>query len=167
MQDLLQRHIAVVRLNDLSLGLNSADDSSYLCQLLFRHLCRFVEQDNITELYLLRYQRSQVLFFIHDLGAVSVAQLLHELVSQTQCIHHRADAIQLGNAIGGKLRYHLRIRHDSLCYRCRFADSRCFYHDIVKSRLTAFALTHTDQIMQLSHQIHLQRTAYTAVLKSH
>ena len=61
MNQLIKRHVAIVALNDVGLGLNSSHNLTHLGQLLLADFRNLVQQNHITELYLLDNQVLNVL----------------------------------------------------------------------------------------------------------
>ena len=57
------------------------------------------------------------------------------------------------------MRSHAWDRAYSLCYRCRFTDAAGLYYDVVKA-------LQGDDVIQLLHEVHLERAADAAVLQS-
>ena len=106
MQYFLKRHVAEIGFYDLCGRLNSANNGFYVCEFLFAHFCRLVQQNNIAELDLLGYQRSQVFF----LGHVSQFVAVSEFVTQAQSVHYRANAVEHRKTVLSKLRNHLGVR---------------------------------------------------------
>ena len=81
-----------------------------------------------------------------------------ELIADAEGIYDGADTVQNRQAVGSELRHHLRVGAECLRDRCGFTDSRCLDDDVVERFLRA-------QVMELGHQIHLERAADTAVLE--
>ena len=64
-EQFVEVHVAVVRLDDLRLRLDSPNDGLDMRQLVGCNLCGFVEQNEIAELDLLDNQRLQIFLFRH------------------------------------------------------------------------------------------------------
>ena len=151
---LLYIYITVVAFYYLCLRLKR---TQYLLRPLQFALCNLrslVQKNDIAEFYLLNHK---ILYII--LRDVLLQEILSafKLVAQTQRIHHADNTVQPCNAVAHIFRPHLRHSAYSLCYWHRLAYSRRLDDDIVK-------LLHLHQVLQLLHQIHLKRTAYTSVL---
>ncbi len=87
----VERHVAIVALYDVGLGLNLAQYGLDACQFVGRHLRSLVEQNLRAELHLLYYETGEVVvaYFV----ACKVVAT-GKLVAQTQCIHHGYDAVE-------------------------------------------------------------------------
>lgn len=83
-----------------------------------------------------------------------------EFVLQPQGIHHGHDAVEPRISLCRHLGSHLRDGTDGLCDGCRFADAAGLYHDIVEA-------VERDDVLQLLHEVHLQRAADATVLQGH
>ena len=155
--ELLQRHVAVVALNDFGLGLQGADNLVHLRQLVLRHLRCLVEQDDVAELYLLYDQVLNVL--VVDVLPEQAAATA-KLVAHAQCVDHGDDAVELQHAVGGVLLSQVGNVDNGLRNRSWLADAAGLDDDIVKA-------AHGHDVLQLLHQVHLQRAADAAVLQCH
>ena len=104
-QDLLERHIAIVCLNDLCLWLNGSYDLAYAAKLRGTHLCGFVQQDDVAELYLLNHQVLDVLL----LDVVAHQQVTAaKLVLHAKGIDDSHDAIDDRHSVVDILKSHRR-----------------------------------------------------------
>ena len=83
-----------------------------------------------------------------------------KLITHAQCINHRHNAIQLQIAVLDILWSQRWNAHNGLGYRTGFANATGLNDDIVET-------VHGQYLLQLFHEVHLQRTADTAILKSH
>ena len=156
-QNQIQIHIAIVALNDFSLRLQSLHNLFQTIQFGARNFRCLVQQYNITELDLLNHQIFKVIFF-NILTKQLVAAC--KLALHTQSIHHRHHTVQTRHSILGVRTTHRRNRADSLGNRIGFTDAAGLNDNVVKAFLT-------DNIGQLLHQVHFQRTANTTILQSH
>ena len=156
-QQLLQVHIAVVGLDDLSGGLDGANNGFNTRQFLFAHLCCFIKQHDITEFYLLDNECSEV-FFLRHIVRQRVASI--ELIADTEGIHDGTDTVEHRQSVLCETGYHLGIRTERLRDRCRFTDSGGLDNDVVEGLLRT-------EVMQLLDEVHLQRAADTSVLQRH
>ena len=157
-KDLVKLHIAVVALIDLGLRLDSFDDGFKMLQIIGRDHISLIEQDNVTELNLLDDETLEVvLAHVRFLQGIAKA----ELIAHAERIDNSHDGIKTRHSVlHDLLRDHLRISRDGLGDRCRLADTRGLNDDIVELLLI-------DDIVELLHEIHLQRAADATVLKSY
>ena len=155
--NLVQVHVAIITLYDLCFRLNGADNLAHLGQFLLADLRSLVQQDDVAELYLLDDQVLNVLLvnvLTHQVVAVA------ELVTHTQRIHHGHDAVQLQVAVLHILRTQRGNVDNGLGNGCRFADAAGLDDDVVEAM-------HGQNVLQLLHQVHLQRAADAAVLQGY
>ena len=157
MQNLVEVYVSIVTLDDVGLRLDSTDNLLHLSQLLLRHLRSLVQQDDVTELYLLNHQILNILF-VYVLTHQIVAIL--ELVAHAECIDHGDDTVQLQITVLHIIGSKRRDIDDGLCNRCRFANATGLDNDVVEA-------VHAGNVTQLLHQVHLQRATDAAILQSH
>ena len=143
--DLVQIHVAVVAVDDLSLGLQRADNLADAAQFMGLHVGGLIEQYDVAEFYLLDHEVLDVVLFQVLLQQVVSAS---EFVLQPQGIHHGHDAVEPRISLCRHLGSHLRNGADGLCDGCRFADAASLYHDIVEA-------VERDDVLQLLHEVHL------------
>ena len=155
--ELAEIHIAVVALDDFGLGLDGADNLLDAAQFARLHLGSLVEQHNVTKLDLLDDKILEV--FLPDV-------LLHQFLSvakfvfQSQCVHHRGDAVEAHEPVFDVLRPHRGNGADGLRDGSRLTNAAGLDHDIVK-------LAHGCDFGELLHEIHFQCAADATVLQSH
>ena len=130
-QNLLERHVAIVAIYNLGFGLEGVNYLTDAAQFARLHFCSLVQQYDVAELNLLYHQVLNVLI------AYVLLQQVHaraELVFHAQGVHHGHDAVKHGNAVGIiSLRIlNLGNRADGLGDWCRLADATCLYHDIIE-----------------------------------
>ena len=94
-------YVTVVALDDIGLRLDGADDLTDLRQFLLTHLGSFVQQDDVTELYLLDDQILNVVLI--DVGTQQVVTAT-ELVAHPEGIDNGHDAVELQEAVLDVLR---------------------------------------------------------------
>ena len=154
-EDFLQFDTAPVALHELRLRLKGADDLPDLAKLVRRDLGGLVQENDIAELHLLDDQ-------VLDVVLVQIApeEILGagELVPHAQDIHHRDDAVEPRDASLDVLRSHVRDGADGTCDGLGLADAARLDDYIVE-------LVHPDDVAELLHQVHLERTADAAVLE--
>ena len=155
--NLIKIYVAIVASKDLCLRLQSLHDALHLCKIFCRHHRSLVEDDDVTEFYLLDYQTCDVLFA--DVVAHEVVATI-KLVAHSQCIHDSGDAVEFRCSVLCIIWCHGRDGAYGLCDWNWFADAARLHHDIVK-------LAHCGDVAQLLHQVHLQRAADASVLQSH
>ena len=157
MEDFLERHVAIIRLDDFGLRLKCPHNLPHALQFLRFHLGCLVEQDDIAELYLLDDEVLDVLFF-NVVAHQKVAAA--KLVAHAERIDDADDAVYHRLAVVDVFESHARHRTDGLGNGCRFADAAGFYDDVVEAVLAG-------DVAQLLHEIHLQRATDAAVLQGH
>ena len=155
--NLVEVYVAVVALEDFSLGLYGFDDVFQFVEVFGFHLSSLVEQDDVAELYLLDDERRQV--FLVDIVLHQVVAAC-KLVFHSQSVHHGDDAVESQHSVLDVLWSECRDRADGLCDRRRLADTACLDDDVVE-------LLHVNDFLELFHEVHLQRTADASVLQSH
>ena len=155
--NLVKVYIAIVTFINISFRLYGTNDMLQLVQILSLYLSSLVEQDDVAELYLLNHERSQV-FLVNMVFHQVIAP--GKLIFHAQSINHSHNAIKSQHTILNILRTECRDRADGLCDRCRLADATCLNDDIVES-------LHIDNLSELFHEVHLQRTADTSILQGH
>ena len=155
--NLVKVYIAIVTFINISLRLYGTNDMLQLVQILSLYLSSLVEQDDVAELYLLNHERSQV-FLVNMVFHQVVAP--SKLIFHAQSIYHSHNTIKSQHTIFNILRTECRDRADGLYDRCRLADATCLNDDIVES-------LHIDNLSELFHEVHLQRTADTSILQGH
>ena len=99
-EDAVEIDVAVVAVDNLGFGLQGSHYLAYLFQLVGFHLRGFVEENDVTEFYLL-YDEVFDVFFV-DGGAGQVESVL-ELVAHTQCINHCDYAVESRQGVGGEV----------------------------------------------------------------
>ncbi len=150
-------HIAKVAVYYLGTRLQSVYYLPYAVALALAHLRHLVEHHYIAKLQLLDYQVLYILIaYILTLQTLSAP----ELALKPQRVSHSHYAVQPRRSVAVHRLAHPRYSAYSLRYRLRLAYSACLYHYIVKLLLIYY-------LRQLLDQIHLQRAAYTTVLKRH
>ena len=120
----------------------------------FRHL---VEQDDVTELYLLNYKILYILLFKIILFQGVTAT---KLIFKPQGIHNSHYTIELRSTEHSGLGSELGYRADSLGYRCGFAYTARLDYNVIET-------VHSHNILYLLDEIHFESTAYATVRKSH
>ena len=154
---LVEVHVAVVAFHDFRLRLYSLEYLFDSLELLRLHVGSLVQQYHVAELDLLYHEVLDVIVLkVLFLQVVAAS----ELALQSHCIDNRRDAVQSYLAVLGVFRVEVRHRADCLRDRRRLADSACLYHDVVK-------LLHRCYVVQLLHEVHLQRAADASVLQRH
>lgn len=150
-------HISIITLYDFSLRLDGTYYGAYAGELLGLHLRCLVEQDYVAELYLLYDQVLDILLikilFLQGFAAT-------ELILESQSIHYGHYTVELGSTEHCGLCPELRYGAYGLGYRGRFAYATRFDYYIVET-------AHCHDLLDLLYQIHLERTAYTAVRQCH
>ncbi len=150
-------HVGVVAGDNLRTWLQHPYDVLDAVQLLGLHLRSLVEQDEVTELYLLDDEVLDVLI-VNLLFRQAVAT--GELALQAQAVHHRADTVEARHAVLRILSAHAPHRADGARDRFRLADAAGLYHDVVEP-------LHLLYLVELLYQVHLQRAADASVLQRH
>ena len=153
-------HIAEVARDDVGLGLYGVQYGAYASQFLLRNLIGLVEQYGVAELYLLDDEVGDVVL---GYSIACKVQAASELVLQTECIHHGADAVQRGDVRDGACVEGVEVQGllvctDGLCYGGGFADAGGFDDNVVE----ALGL---HQVAELQDEVHLQRAADASVLQ--
>ena len=154
---LVEVHVTIVGVDDLGLGLQCAHYLAQTAQFVGSHLAGLVEQHNVAELYLLDDQVLDVLLLDVLLGERQAAL---ELILHAQGVDDGDDAVEHGVAVDGDLGGHARYGADGLCDGCGLADAAGLNDDVVEA-------VHAYDVLQLLHEVHLQRAAYTSVLQRH
>ena len=157
LDEFVQRNIAVVALDNLRFGLDSADNLADMVQFGGTHLRRFVQQNHVAELDLLDNQVLDIVL-VQMLFFQAVAS--SELVPHTQGVHHGGDAVHYGHAVLGVRRSHGRIGTDSLRDRCGLANTAGLDDDIVE------ALRGHD-VVQLLDEVSTKGATDASVLQGH
>ena len=153
--NLVQFHVAVVGVDDSRFGLQSAHNLTDTSHLVGTHFSGFVQQYDVAELNLLDDQVLNVLLV--NVGTCQV-QSAAELILHAQGIDHGDDAVQSWLAL--HVRSHCGNAADGLCYGTGLADTAGFNDDVVEA-------LHLDDVLQLLHEVHLQRTADATVLQGY
>ena len=157
-QELVEVDLAVVAGDDLGLGLEGMDDALHAAELLGRDFGGLVEQDDVAELDLLDHQVLDVLF-VYVLPLQGLAAI--EFVLHPQGVHDRHDAVQRRDGRAGIGRAgQLFVGVDRLGDRGRLADAAGLDRDVVEA-------VHPGDLLELGHEVHLERTADAAVLQGH
>ena len=156
-QYLIQVNISIVALDDAGRRLYSRYDSADTRPLFRSHLRCLVEQNDVAELYLLEDK-------VFDIILVQI--FLHKTVSagkfvlKPEGVHYSNHTVQTWH---GTVILQSGIHSGHSAYRTgnrlRLADPAGFYDDVVEA-------VHPYQLGNLVHQVCLQSTADTAVLKS-
>ncbi len=151
----IEIYITIVAFEDFCLRLDGADNLLQVLQLLRLYICGLIEKDDVAEFHLLDYERSEILLvevWLHQIRTIG------KLILHTKCINYSNDAVQAQDTVLDILRTQRRDRADGLCYRCRLADTACFYYNIVET-------LHIYDFLELFYKVHLQGTANTSILE--
>ena len=154
-QQLVELHITIVALDDLCLLLYATHDLAYAFQFVWLDVGSLVQEDDVAELYLLNDEVFDVLFVDVLLGEVRAAI---ELVFQPQGIHYGDDAIDVWDAILCDFRSHSGHLANRLGDGLWLANAAGFDDDVVE-------LLEGDDVVELLHQVHLERATDASVLK--
>ena len=155
--DLAELHVAIVALVDGRLRLYLADDGLQVCHLVGRNHVGLVEQDDVAKLNLLDNQAGEVFLVVISLEVVAQSKL----VAHAQGVDHGHDGVEARHAIlQGARRHHLRIGGDGLRDGGGLADAAGLDDDVVE-------LAEVDEVVELLHEVHLQRAADAPVRQGH
>ena len=154
-QDAVELDIAIVAVDNLSLGLQGTYYLTDAFQFLRLHLGCLVQQDDVAELDLLDDEILQVVLVEPRIQQGTAAA---ELVLHAQGIYDGDNAVQHRDAGIAVLLAHRRDAADGLRDGSRFADAAGFDDDVVKGFLR-------NDVMQLLYEVHLQGAADTTVLQ--
>ena len=153
----LELHVGIIGLDNGGIGLNNLQNCLDARQFFGAHFRHLVEQNHIAELDLLDDEVLDILLADVLLGEAITAG---KLALQTQSIDHCHDAVETRHPETGDTRVHATDGADGLCNRLRLAYSTGLNYYIVE-------LLHSGDIVDLLHEVHLQSTAYAAILQGH
>ena len=97
--------------------------------------------------------------FLIDVFALQVLSAV-ELIAQAKCIHNGSNAIQTSNTVLNHGWIHGGNTAKRLCDRSRLTNTAGLNHDVVE-------FLQARNVVNLFHQVRLQRAADATILKSH
>ena len=130
MKNLLEGHVAVVAIYNLSLRLEFTDYPANLLEILGTDLRSLVKKHYITELNLLDHKAFDI--FFADTGFGEVASGV-EFITHAKGIYDCNDTVKPCISVFDELRPHLGNRTNSLRNRLGLADTTGLNHDIVET----------------------------------